>query len=76
MTVIPIKTFRSECVDNLVEILEHSLEKAKAGEFSGGGVILIRNNGSVRSEYSKSVDSPAIIAGCHYLAHDLMEANY
>ncbi len=75
MSVVQFKTFKTECVDDLVELLEEALKEAKAGKFSSGALILVRPVGSVACRYSLSDNTHALIAGCHYLSHDIMEGN-
>jgi len=76
MSVIPLKTFKSECAEDLIEILEDKLARAKEGEFSTGAVVLVRPDGSIMCHFSKSENTHALVAGCSYLAHDIMEGNY
>ncbi len=73
--VVQLKTFRTECIEDLVKILEKTLERAKNGEFLAGGLIMHKTNGNVWLAYSKSDDLHAIVAGCTYLAHGITEAN-
>ena len=73
MGVVELKTFKSGCVDNLVDILKDSLERAQAGEFASGALILIRPDGSISCEYSMSQSIHAMVAGCAYLSHDIIK---
>ena len=76
MVVVPFKTFTTECVDDLIELLEHNLVRAKNGEFQCGAMIFVRPDGSVKCEFSKSENTHAIVAGCSYLLHDIIGKNY
>ena len=72
MSVVQFKNFKSECVDDLVELLEEHLELAKAGEFTSGALILVRPTGAVACIYSLSDNTHAMVAGCTYLSHDII----
>jgi hypothetical protein len=72
MSVLELKTRKMACKQDLIEILEESLERAKKGEFQSGAMFFVDQDSTICTVITKTDNKHLLIAGCNHLLHSML----
>ena len=67
-----LPTFKAAVDEDVVRVLEHALEKAKAGEIGGVAVAWVYHNGDAGNNYSKSDDMIRLLGSISILEYRIL----